>query len=462
MTKVKKHIVLLSLLMLLSLFPATEAGAATPFSNLVAKSAILAEADSGAVLYSFNMRSKHPADSLSKVMTLLLVVTACENGIINENTLVEMTESAHMDIDSNSTGQNILPGERMRIKDLLYCAYVGGDNAACNLLAERVAGSVANFVEMMNDRAVELGCEGTNFINPHGQYHAQQYTTAIDQFNIYREAMIHPLFAEISGTYRYSVEATNKADPRRLISSNSLLNANGKYYLSTCLSGMTSATYEGGYSMAAYAEADDLSLIAVVLGSDDIILEDESSLLRNLSETRRLLEWGFTEFGWRTILSSDALIKKAEVAKGDGADYVNLRPESSITLLLDKDISLEDFVKTIIIYSDIDGEVLSAPITAGDVLGEVTISRNGVQYGPVLLLANTDIELHRLEYMKIQIAAMLSSSVAKVIIAVLVLLLVGYVALVIRYNMIRRMRKRRIKDVKEKLIAERKRTGGGD
>ena len=459
--KLKKR-VLTALIPFILMFTTIKVNAATPFSNLVAKSAILAEADSGAVLYSFNMRSTHPADALSRAMTLLLAVIACENGTLREDMLLTMTESAWENVSSGDASQNILPGEAMTVRDLMYSAYIGGDYTACNLLAERIAGSTVKFVDMMNQHAVELGCENTNFTNPHGRYHDGHYTTAIDQFNIYRGAMTHPLFAEISGTYRHTTASTNAADPRRLVSSNSLLNANGKYYLNSCLSGITSATFEGGYSMVAYAESDGLSLIAVVLGSDDIILEDESSLLRNLSETKRLFEWGFSEFGWRTILSSGELIEKAAVAKGDGSDFVNLRPESSITLLLDKSISLEDFTKTITIYSVRDGEELCAPITAGDVLGEITLSRTGVEYGPILLLANTDVDLHRLESMKIQIAAILSSSVAKIIITVLFLLFAGYIALVVRYNILKSRQRRRIKEVKEKLIAERQKNGGGD
>ena len=460
--KSKKTVVIVLLMIFVLLFEATQVSAATPFSNLIARSAILAEADSGAVLYSFNMRSSHPADALSKAMTLLQAVIACENGTLRDEMVLTMTESAWEDVDSANASQNIRPGEEMTVRDLMYCAFVGGDYTAANLLAERIAGSVFRFVEMMNSHAAELGCENTNFVNPYGRYHVNQYTTAIDQFNIYRGAMTHSLFAEISGTYRYTTESTNAAESRRLTSTNSLLNANGKYYLSTCLSGVTSATYEGGYSMVAYGESDGLSLIAVILGSDDIILEDESSLLRNLSETRRLLDWGFTEFGWRTILSSGELIAKAAVAKGDGSDFVNLRPESSITLLLDKDISLEDFTKNITIYSVRDDEELSAPVTAGDILGEVTLSRNGVEYGPILLLANTDVELHRLESMKLQISAVLTSGTAKVIIAILFLLLAGYIALVVRYHVLRSKRKRRIKAVKEKLIADRKQSGGED
>jgi len=452
--KMKKIAACSILIASLLLFPTLHAAAVTPFSNLEATCAVLAEVDSGIELFGKNADKRHPADALARAVTLLLAVSACENDEVDMSEIVEMTESAMFDIGSRSTTQHISPGEEMTLLDLMYCAFIGSANEACNLVAEFIAGSVSRFVTQMNEQARAIGCENTRFTNTHGQYSETQYTTAHDQFLIYREAISHPLFLEISGTYRYTTAETNMSEPRKLTNPNSLLNSTSKYYYRHCVSGLTSETYEGGYSFVAYAESEDLKLISVVLGSDVIMFEDQSALMRNLSESSRLLEWGFTSFRWRTILSVGDLVAKAPVVHGDGSDSVNLHPETPLKLLLDNDIPDDEFVRSITIYSEKSGEPLYAPIESGEVLGEITITRSGEKYGPILLLANTSIDLHRFQYIKAQILEVLSSKMSRTILAILFILFAGYIALVIRYNVLRRRRLRRIAEKKRKLIEE--------
>ena len=454
--KTKRIATLIIILSVTLLYPGKPAKAATPFRDLAAVSAVLAEAGTGEVLFGHNINRRHPADALSKNMTLLLAVTACANYEADPREIIEMTESACTEYGAGDSPL-LTPGEEITLLDLMYCAYVGGSKEACNMIAEHISGSVGAFVTRMNAYAREIGCENTNFTNTHGQYNINQYTTAMDQFSIHSEAIVNPLFAEISGTYRYTTAATNLSEPRTLVGSNSLLNTSGKYYFAPCMSGLASATYEGGYSFVAFAEADELSLISVVLGSDVIILEDESTQMRNLTEARRLFEWGFSQFGWRTILSSTELVDKAPVTDGAGADFVNLRPESSIRLVLDNDIPLEQFVRDVTIYSVDRDEPLVAPVMAGDILGEITITYNGIKYGPIRLVANTNVELHRLVFIKMQIIELLSGKLARIIIWTLSLLVVAYIALVVRYNVIRQKRLRRIKAAKRKLAEERQR-----
>ena len=450
----KKFAIISALIAAVLLAPFSSSMAITPFTGLEATCAILAEPESGTVLFERNADRRHPADALARAMTLLLAVSECENDAIDISRTVEMTETAWFDINSRSTTQNIEPEEEITLQDLMYCAFIGNANEACNLIAEFFAGSVGAFVVMMNEQASALGCKNTRFTNTHGQYSETQYTTAMDQFLIYREAMSHPLFAEISGTYRYTTTGSETVEPRRLTNPNSLLNSTSKYYYRPCTSGLTSETYEGGYSFVAYAESDGLLLISVILGSDVIMFEDQSALMRNLSEASRLLEWGFSSFKWRTVLSQSDLVAKAPIIHGDGADSVNLRPESPIRLLLDNDTPNDEFVRSITIYSVKKGEPLYAPVDSGEVLGEITLTRNGESYGPILLVANTSIALHRFEFIKNQLKEALSSKVARIIIFALSILLVGYIALVVRYNIIRRRRLQRIAEKKRKLIEE--------
>ena len=452
---------LLPMILLISYIPARAEG---PPGDIVARGAILAEVDTGKILLGYNPDRAYPADALTKVMTLLIAVSSCADGIVDVGDLVKMTESAWSDLNSKSTTRNIRPGEEMTLLDLMYCAYTGSANEAANMIAEYIAGSVEDFVGIMNKRAKDIGCEKTNFVNPHGQYDDNQVTTAHDQFLIYREGLEYPLFQEISGTIQHTVESSSNPDQRRLTSSNSLLNSGNKYYYRHCASGLasavfggdvTGASYEGGYSIVALAETDVLSLIVVILGSDDIILEDGSAELRNLTEARRIFEWGFSQFSWRTILSTTAPVARAPITHGAGADYVNLNAETEIRELLDNDIPDKDIEKNVKIYSVENGEDLYAPITAGEVLGEVTITLYGEDLGTVLLLANTNVDLHRFQYIKIKVSEVLSGTVARVVIWTLVLLVLAYAALVVRYNILRMKRIRMNNEVKQRIREER-------
>ncbi|MCL2079280.1 MAG: serine hydrolase [Oscillospiraceae bacterium] len=428
--------------------------------GLVATSAILAESGTGYILYEQNAYMRHPADSLTKIMTLYLASIAVEGGVLSDSEPVEMTETAWLDLTESSTTQAIVPGQTMTFIDLMYSAYVGSANEACNMIALRLAGSIDAFVSMMNDKAAELGLSDTNFVNAHGQYHENQYTTAYDMYILYNEAAKNRLFSEISGTYRHVLEREEETVSRTLVSSNHMLNQNSNYYYRYCMSGIASATYEGGYSLVAAALEEDLSLISVVLGSRAVINDDSSTTMLNFTETHRLLLWGYANFGWRDILKTTDLLTKVPILHGSGADYVNARPEQSLTLLLNHNVPDEAFQIDFKIYSEETDTPLAAPIEAGDKLGEVTVSRKlndgtVVSYDPIALIANTSIELNGVEFMRRKITEVLTTPIAQGIIALLIIILVIYLILVIRYNIMRINRLRRIKNAKNDIMRQR-------
>ena len=455
--EIKKKIFIISVMLsILIVFPHVFVSAASSFTGLAAETALLVEADSGVVLYEHNTSRHYPADALARVMTLLLAAEAYKEGNVTLYDVVEMTETAWEDIPEWSYVLGIRPEEEMTVLDLLHCAFMTGASEANNLIAEYVSGNIDAFIRLMNAKAVSIGAENTTFTNTYGKYDSRQFTTASDIFLIYKEALTYPLFVEISGTYRYTTETTNSSEPRTLLASNSMLNNGGRYYLSNCTSGIASSILEGGYSFMGFAESEGFSLISVVLGSDVIIYDNESTLLQNISEARRLFEWGFENFSVRTILSTTDLVAKVPITHGAGADFVNLRPESSISHVLNNDIPIEEFIRDVTIYSEDAGEELFAPISAGTVLGEVSVSRDGVDYGTIILVANTSIELNRMEYIKMQIAQVLSGTTARAVMAILFIIILGYAALVIRYNILRRKKIQAGAERKRQIAEERR------
>jgi D-alanyl-D-alanine carboxypeptidase (penicillin-binding protein 5/6) len=423
--------------------------------DIKAKAALLVEADSGKVLFENNKDMKLVPDSLVKIMTLLLAVEAVEEGKFTLNDPVTASDTSWEGISSDSVTQNIQPGETLRLGDLMYCAFIGSANEACNIIAEYIGGGKTSFVDMMNERAAELGCTGTQFANAHGLKDPNQYTTAWDQYLIMREANRHQLFKKIGGTLSYTVPSTNLSTSRSVSNTNMMLRSNNSYFFKYCTMGKSSASYEDGYGYVSTARNDEMTLISVVMGAQSVILEDGTTQVQSYSETQRLYQWGFDNFIWQTAVSQTDLVAKAPVELGDGADFVNLHPSESIFILTQNDITPEQITREITIYSAEEGTALKAPIRAGDILGEMTVFLSGEKCGFVKLLANTDIELKRMEFFKEQVKNTLSNFWVRLIIVLFVLFFGGYIVLVIRYNRIRSVRLKKIEEAKRKIIEER-------
>ena len=215
---------LIAALMLAALAPGALAAESVEAPELGSAAAVIAEADTGRVLYELNADEQRYPASLTKVMTVLLAVEAIERGEASLDDTVTAGMEAIQGMYYAGSTSNIQAGEEMTLRDLMYCAMLGSANEACNIIAVHISGSLDAFVALMNERAAELGCTGTHFNNTHGLPDSDHYTTARDFTMITCEAMAHDLFAEISGTVSYTVPATNMSGERRLSNTNGLIN----------------------------------------------------------------------------------------------------------------------------------------------------------------------------------------------------------------------------------------------
>ena len=414
--------------------------------------AVLMDAASGRVFYEKDADSQAYPASLTKVMTVLVAVEAIERGEFSLTDSVTASERCLEGMVDDGSTAGIVPGETMPLQDLLYCALLASANEACNVIAEYVSGSVEAFVEQMNALAAELGCSGTHFANTHGLPDDDHYTTARDMAVIYREAISHELFAEISGSVGYTVAATNVSGERQLSNTNSLINQNATvypgYYYEYAKTGKTGHTTAAGYCLASSAEKDGVSLIAVVLGGEAPQNSSGGYDYQNFIDSRTLYGCGFENFSSREILSSSELITEVPVAMVADDGMATLRPNNVLTAVVANDFDVGSLERDIVIYSERDGETLEAPIAAGTVLGEVTLSLGGEVYGTVQLVAGSSVELSKAQYMKNQIAGVLGMTWVKVVIIALVLALICYIALVIRYRVLHRRHMREVRRAK--------------
>lgn len=435
----KPLIILLCAALLLPSFLITGAQA-VEYPEVGASAVVLVEAETGQVLYSKNENARKYPASLTKVMTALLAVEACETGYFSLSDEVTASENCRFDVADDSSTANIVPGETMTLEDLLYCALVKSANEACNIIAEYIGGSVSGFVEMMNDKARELGCSGTRFVNTHGYHDEGHYTTAWDFYLICREAASYSTFMDICNTAEIELEPTNVDPvPRVLTNTNALLieteNYTG-YKYSKARGIKTGHTSAAGYCLASSATDGSMNLIAIVM--DAVATETGDSMhWGHFADSITLYDWAFDNFSYQDILKTTEHISTIPIAMGSGTDTVSVRPETAISALLPNDMSADSFTRDIVIYSERDNEELSAPISAGSVLGEITVSYGGVTYGKVNLVATSSIDLSKTYYIRTEIEKVTGSTAFKVTAWVLVLLFLLYLALVIRYRVLR-------------------------
>lgn len=416
--------------------------------DINAKGALLADIESGEIFYSKNIHDRLYPASTTKIMTALLVLEACERGEVSLSDTVTASDTFQEGLIWDGSTQNIQPGEKMTLEDLLYCIMLASANEACNIAAEYVTGgSVSEFVGLMNKRAGELGCTDTVFTNTNGIPDENHYTTVYDIYLITREAMKHPKFVSISNTAYKEIPATNISDTRQITTTNSLiLPGNEKYYYKYAKGIKTGSTNDAGFCLVSSAERNGMTLVSVILGAQAVPQEDESYLIESFTETKKLFEWFYNNYSSKVILSKIELIKQVAVELGDGADSVVVRPNEDLTLILPNKISPEDFTRNITIYSEQENAPpLQAPVDEGQVLGEISLTYMDKTYGPFQLVANTEVSLSKIAFIKARISHTLSQPLARIIIVAVFLVIALYIIFVVRYNIIRRKRRKAMK-----------------
>ncbi|MDI9519671.1 MAG: peptidoglycan-binding protein [Bacillota bacterium] len=247
---------------------------------LNADAAVVADASSGRILFAKNADKRMYPASTTKMMTLLLAI---ERGRLDE--VVELPASTAK-VAKDSSLVPVYPGEKMTMRDLLYGLMIRSGNDAANAVAEICAGSVAEFVKMMNRKAVQLGMSGTNFTNPHGYHDPDHYSTARDLLVLALTGMKDPDFRRISTALSYTMQPTTKRGALTINNTNELLNlASPKFYDGAygIKSGYTGAA---GFCYVGAAQKDGSTLYAAILKS--------RTRNRGWDDMKRLFNYGFT------------------------------------------------------------------------------------------------------------------------------------------------------------------------
>ena len=332
--------------------------------DIKAKSVVLMEPNTGKVLYESNSDEKLPPASITKIMSLLLVMEAIDRGDMTLETVVTASEHA-----CSMGGSQIWlePGETMTVNDLLKAAVIASANDACVALGETVAGSEEGFVALMNERAGELGMTNTHFVNCTGLDAEGHLTTAYDVAVMSSALIKHDLIKDYSTVWM----DTLRDGKSELVNTNKLV----RFYEGT--TGLkTGTTSTAKYCLSATAERNGLELVAVVMAGD--------SSNDRFGGAKKLLDYGFANYNYSSIDAGLEENTELEVVKGT-EKTVGIKPQSTLNVLLPKSSSGKIERKTVL------SENVTAPVKKGDILGTVTVTLDGEQLGEIPLVANKDV-----------------------------------------------------------------------
>lgn len=401
---------------------------------LDATAALLVSPDSGMVLYSKNADQKRYPASTTKIMTALLTLENVSN--LDETVTSEAVDFENVTADSSNAG--ILLGEQVTVRDLLYALMLPSANEAAYMLARHVGGSWEQFVDMMNDRAAELGCTGTHFCNPCGLHEEDHYTTAHDLYLIAKEAMKDATFRDIVSTVQHRMAKTNLHEERIIYTTNQLIFSSFQpWSYANCLGIKTGHTSQAGNCFVGYAEYGDAKLFSVVLGCSDSSKE-YPSVAASFTDTKKLCQWGFENFTSKTLARQGEEVTYTKVKLSTDTNQLLLTAKADVVALLPKDLD----VKELELVEDIPEEV-KAPVKAGDPIGTATYRYNGTDYGTVELVALNDISRSTVLFYADKLSTFFQSMVFKILLLAAAAFFILHIFTHILFGGVRRRRRRR-------------------
>ena len=271
-----------------------------------ADAAVVMDASTGTFLYSKNMTAKEYPASITKIMTTLL---ALEHGNLDD--VITFSENAVYSIEPGSTHLGIKAGEQLTLRQALYGIMLASANEISNGVAEHIAGSVENFAQMMNDKAAELGCVNTHFVNPHGLHDENHYTCARDMALIMQAALKNKMFCKIIDTVEYSYPKTNITDEERYFMNHHKMLYEDGYCYTGCLGGKTGFTDDALNTLVTYVKRGKDKLISVILRTN--------GAEKAYQESKQILDYAFNNF---TKEKFDLSRERESAAQLLGINYV--------------------------------------------------------------------------------------------------------------------------------------------
>lgn len=333
------------------------------------KSAILIERDTGKILFDKNANVKLPPASMTKIMTMLLIMEEIDKGNLKLNEMIRVSENA-----ASMGGSQIFleAGEEMSVEDLLKGIAIASGNDASVALAERIAGSEEAFVKKMNEKANAMGLKNTKFQNVSGLPAKDHYSTAHDMAKIAKELLKYESITKYTSIYEdYLRKGTE--NEFWLVNTNKLV----KFYPG--VDGLkTGYTNEAKYCLTATAKKQDMRIISVVMGAD-------TTKTRNAT-TAKLLDYAFNHFETKKLFNKGQTIKTLDLIKAD-SKKVDIKTSQSISTIFKKGEAAKEIKTTVTIHNDIQ-----LPIKKGDQVGTLKVLGDEKVLSEIPLVVDKDID----------------------------------------------------------------------
>ncbi len=334
--------------------------------NLECGSAILIDQNTGKILYSYNAHKKLRPASVTKIMSILLIMDAIENGKINYDTKIPCSENA-----ASMGGSQIWldTTESLTVKEMLKAICVVSANDCVMAMAEYLGGTEEGFVKMMNEKASQLGMNDTTFKNCHGIDEDGHETSSYDIALMSKELLNkYPEITKYTTIWNDSL----RDGKSELINTNKLV-----HNYQGCTGLKTGSTSQALFNLSASATRDDLSLIAVVMKAP--------TSAKRFKNASNLLDFGFTNFEYKKMINKDDVIKNIKVEKGVVSE-VNIKADQDIGTIITKgnDFNIEQSIEM--------PDIVQAPIKKGDIMGKLKYTLNGENVGECNLTVTEDVD----------------------------------------------------------------------
>lgn len=383
---------------------------------------LLMSADNSEVIFEKNSgKQSHPA-SLTKVVTAIVVLENCSD----LDTVVTVPESCIRELDgTGSSLGGLQAGEQLSVYDLLCCLLLQSANEAATTLADFISGGDrAKFVSMMNETAARLGCDNSNFVNPHGLDDENQYVTARDMAVFMLHAMEFPAFAEIVARESYTLPETNMQKERTIHTTNFMINSAYKdYYCKYVKGGKTGSTSVAGRCVVAVASKDGYNYVGVALNStfsdvDNDGVNENGAFL----DCKEMFEWAFKNIELVAISDTNKIVGQVPIKYARSTDYITLSPAETVYSLVpagtDSGSLLIEPIK------DTVPEFVKAPVKKGQVICRGRVLYAGETIREIDLVASMDAKRSVFAFIGTLSKKIFSSWIFKIVAAAVIIALV--------------------------------------
>lgn len=433
MLKKTFSIIFVFFLIILSVFSPISASAyeVTSF-EITAKAGMLVSLDTGEMLYENNIDKKVYPASIAKIMTALLMI---ESDKWNPDAKVTLTKDILDMVLGTGLAVSLLEeGEEFTQLDMLYMVLVSSFGDITYLAAITYGETVENFVDMMNQKAEELGLTGTHYSNPVGLHEEQTYTTVRDIYTLAKHALQYDIFKTVTSVSRHKV-STTKGTTRTLSTTNFLLDSSTNYYYTYASGIKTGFTNEAGRCLVSTASYNGYNYMCVLMNCPN-----SPSKRYEFAESKQLYRWAFNNFSFKEVAKSNEPVCEIPVEYSVETDFVPLYFKKPFVTILPNEA--DD--STLVVKTKFDTEVAKAPIKKGDVLGKAEVMYAEKVIGTVDLVAGNDVSSSALLVFATHVKNFFTSIYMKLFYAVVAIVVIAFIIMCIRLNLAR-MKKRKVR-----------------